>query len=83
MSERKLKMSLRTVQEVLAGRIDPATFDQAHGFDHRNPFLRNLEAGRLIAAVDVQKSENHEDDDWMVFTFGDPDPAVSPFRTPK
>jgi hypothetical protein len=83
MSGRALKISLRTIQELLAGRIDSATFNQAHGFDRGNPFLKNLEEGCLIAKAEVQRSEIQEDDDWIVFTFGNPDPAVSAFRTPK
>lgn len=77
-----LRISLRTIQELLAGRIDLTTFNQAHGFDRGNPFLRNLEDGCLITSIEIQKPRNQQDDDWIVFTFGGPDPAVSPFRTP-
>jgi hypothetical protein len=45
-----------------------------------NPFLRNLEQGSLIVKVDVKKGSPGEDDDWLNFTFGEPDPALSAYR---
>jgi len=82
MSARSLKISLRVVQELLAGKTEMKTFQDTHGFP-TNPFLRNLEQGCLITKIDVEKGAAGEDDDWINFTFGDPDPAVSPYRTPK
>jgi hypothetical protein len=41
-----------------------------------------LREGRLIESVSIQKCEIEADDDWAVFEFGLPDPAVSAFRVP-
>lgn len=82
MTHRSFKVSLRTIQALLGGRTDTKTFDQMHGFQ-KNPFLRNLEEGRLIAKVEIEKGNLAEDDDWLIFTFGEPDPSVSPYRPPK
>ncbi|HYL14613.1 MAG TPA: hypothetical protein VEV41_16335 [Terriglobales bacterium] len=82
MSDRNFKVSLRTIQALLGGRTDAKTFDETHGFPKKNPFLRNLEEGRLIVKVEVEKGILAEDDDWLIFTFGTPDPAVSPYRPP-
>lgn len=84
MTRKTLKISLRAVQEVLAGRRDFASFAEAHQFDQSNPFLRNLEEGRLISGVTVERGDpREEDDDWLVFTFGERDPAISSFHVPR
>lgn len=82
MSTRTLKISLRVVQELLAGQTDMKAFQELHDF-RKNPFLRNLEEGCLITKIEVEKGAAEEDDDWLHFTFGNPDPAVSPYRRPK
>ncbi len=46
-----------------------------------NPFAGYLQEGRMISAVHVEVSANEDDDDdWLVFEFGAPDPAISKFR---
>ncbi len=81
LSDRTFKVSLRTIQELLGGRKDVKSFEDMHGLQ-RNPFLRNLDEGRLIIKVEVEKGTPAEDDDWLIFTFGEPDSAVSPYRPP-
>ena len=61
--------------------IDWTFFPGMHGL-RRNPFLRNLDEGRLITKIEVEKGTPAEDDDWLIFTFGEPDPAMSPYRPP-
>jgi len=82
MSDRSFKVSLRTIQRYLTGGVDCKWFDETHGFE-KNPFLRNLQAGRLITKVEIERGILSEDDDWLVFTFGEPDPSISPFRMPS
>jgi hypothetical protein len=43
-----------------------------------NPFQRAVAEGRMITRVRVDPAVN-ENDDWITFEFGDPDPLVSPF----
>jgi hypothetical protein len=81
LSDRTFKVSLRTIQELLGGRKDVKSFEDMHGLQ-RNPFLRNLDEGRLIIKVEGEKGTPAEDDDWLIFTFGEPDSAVSPYRPP-
>ena len=57
------------------------SFEVMHGL-RRNTFLRNLDEGRLITKIEVEKGTPAEDDDWLIFTFGEPDPAVSRYRPP-
>jgi len=84
MSGRSVKISSRTILEFLAGRLDPQAFIEGHGFDQRNPFQTNLQEGRLITKVQVEGSSvSEEDDDRLIFTFGEPDAAVSAFKLPK
>jgi hypothetical protein len=80
-TDRTFKVSLRTIQELLGGRKDVKSFEDMHGL-RRNPFLRNLDEGRLITKIEVEKGTPAEDDDWLIFTFGEPDPAVGPYRLP-
>jgi hypothetical protein len=80
MSGRLVKISSRAVLDLLAGQIDQREFFSRHGFEERNPFLREMRHGRLITNVRIEKSQVPEnDDEWLVFEFGDVDPAISPF----
>src|SRR5208282_6522234 len=79
MSGYDIKISARALQTLLAGGLDSATFLQAHGLNKTNPFAINLKEGRLISRVVVEKSTD-DDDDWLVFQFGEPDAAVGEFR---
>jgi hypothetical protein len=45
-----------------------------------NPFLNKLANGQLLTDVRIEKDKAEADDDWAVLEFGNPDPAVSPFR---
>lgn len=74
----KLKMSALAVQRLLAGEIDIAEFNRAHGWTDDNPFASALENGRTIRRVNIEKTDRL-DDDWMEFQFGD-DAARQPFK---
>jgi hypothetical protein len=76
----------RAVVELLAGRITPEHFAAVHGWDgpagsgHTNFFEHMLSQGQMVSEATVTRAD--DDDDWITFKFGDPDPAVSPFRPP-
>jgi GrpB-like predicted nucleotidyltransferase (UPF0157 family) len=84
MSDRSVKISLREMTELLAGRL---TVEEVRGRHAGMPggsrefpdqFDRMLVQGRLPVSVQIE-SGRYEDDDWIEFTFGDPDSAISPF----
>ncbi len=81
LSAKHIKISSRTVQELLAGELDHRKFLEQHSDPGgQTPFRRMLAQGRLIKNVRIEKSDDPEDDDdWLVFEFGEPDPAVMPF----
>lgn len=85
MSNRSVKISLREMTEILAGRMTVESIRARHpqrmGESREFPdhFERMLGQGRLPVSASVVPGEP-EDDDWIEFTFGDPDPAISPFR---
>jgi hypothetical protein len=86
MNRDSVKMSARAVQELLAGRMTPETFQKEHAFvpaEGRtwsfNPFELALKNGRLIEDVTIEKAEN-EDDDWITFFFSSRDAAIDSFR---
>jgi len=82
----EIKISGRTLLGLLAGTINQQEYLKDYGFmpnqentlPFRNPFLFNMEKGKLIKEITVEQSQL-EDDDFICFKFGDPDPAVSPF----
>jgi hypothetical protein len=89
MSERKVKISARSLLGLLAGTVSQSDFFKAHGFvesdDTRyaiNAFQRALKSGRLISNVSIEKVGS-ADDEWIIFELGDPDPAVMPFAIPQ
>jgi hypothetical protein len=81
-----VKISARSVLELLAGRITASEINEAHdwlpesgrGSGMLNPFERCLREGRLITRISVDTSED-EADDWLTIEFGESDPAISPF----
>jgi hypothetical protein len=84
MSGRSIRLSARTLLELLAGKMSIDDFNKAYSLDPRtpvNPFLHKLRRGQLITATVFHAQPDRDDDDVMV-EFGEPDPAVSPFRMP-
>lgn len=85
MSNRSVKISLLEMTELLAGRMTVESIRARHpervGESREFPdhFKRMLAQGRLPVSASVVSGEP-EDDDWIEFTFGNPDPAISPFR---
>lgn len=85
---RKIRISSRELMEILAGlrtlEDNGAKNIEASRRMPRQPnfaqtaFLRNLQEGRLPAAISVIKTDEDDDDDWIEFEFCDPDPAISP-----
>lgn len=89
MKSNEIKISSRSLVELLAGTIEQKKFLEDHGFitSERtsvptNFFLNQLAQGRMIEGMEVEKVEN-EDDDWIVFKFGQPDPAISQYTSIK
>lgn len=88
MSGRTLRISAREVMETLAGRRTladggakyPAAIPQDADAPARQMVERQLREGRLPTRIEVIPGGTDEEDDLIEFTFGDPDPAISPFR---
>jgi len=81
-ADNEIKLSARLVLELLAGRkqlhdVDDATSSETSS---SNPFEEKLNEGRLIEKVTVQRFQD-EDADYITFVFGEPDPAVSEFKS--
>jgi len=84
MTGRSLRMSTRTLLELLAGKMPIDDFTKSYSADLRtpiNPFMQRLRNGQLITAISVHPQPD-QDDDEVTIEFGDPDPAVSAFRMP-
>jgi ABC-type Fe3+-hydroxamate transport system substrate-binding protein len=47
-----------------------------------NAFQDAVKRGRLISNVSIETVES-ADDDWIIFEFGERDPAVLPFVVPQ
>jgi hypothetical protein len=82
-SRARIKLSARDLLELLSGVLRQDAFEALPFMARQNPFLNKLRNGQLITAMRIEKDETDSDDDWIVFEFGDPDPAVSPFRVNK
>jgi len=79
-SENQIRMSARDLLELLAGVLRQDAFESLPFMVRSNPFLNKLANGQLITDVRIEKDKTDADDDWAVLEFGNPDPAVSPFR---
>lgn len=86
MKENSVRLSSRAIQRLLAGETTLEQFFMMHGWDHEtgpsNPFSRAIRGGQMIARTNVEPGGDN-DDDWLVFTFGTPDPAISQFVVPE
>jgi hypothetical protein len=90
MSSKRIKISAREVLEVLAGRRTAQDMnswhrwsmstEEPHANTRPNPFERRLQEGRLPSSVSIVKTDENGSDDWIEIEFGEPDPAISPFR---
>lgn len=68
------KISVRALQELIAGRIDQAQF-QRWALGEVNYFERALTQGQTISKIQFEKAGPDEDDDYVVIEFSD-DPAA-------
>jgi len=82
MGGERIKVSSRAVLELLAGTLTYEQFAAAHRWDEGefNMFKEKLASGRLFKSASVESLGENRDDDWLEFAFGQPDPALSPFR---
>ena len=65
-----------------AGDISSDEFFLAYDWKNNlndNIFRRMLRSGQMITGVKIDRTDLR-DDDWIEFSFGPPDPAISPFR---
>lgn len=84
MKGEEIRLPARALVELLAGKIDLNRFREDHHLVSSRPgeasidFARRLSEGRTLESARIERAPD-DDDDWIVFTFGDPDPAISPF----
>lgn len=84
MGDHDIKISARSVLELLAGEITQEKFLELHNFKSgTNPFKSILRDYKLISAASLERGATEQDDDWLKFEFEGPDPAISPFRVPN
>jgi hypothetical protein len=82
-SIRELRMSTRTLLDVLSGRLSQAQLNEwyRHG-KSKGLFEHIADSGSLIESARVERKPD-EDFDEIIFTFGTPDSASSAFRIPN
>jgi hypothetical protein len=83
MTNRSIRMSARTLIELLAGKMRIEDFTQHYSVDHQravNPFLQKLQNGQLISAINFHRLEDSDDE--VTIEFGEPDPILTIFRKP-
>jgi hypothetical protein len=81
MNGQSIKMSSRAVMGLLSGETN------ADDFLRENPhvkksFARALRQGRMLKGVRIESCQQR-DDDWIEFSFSEPDSAISPFPKPR
>lgn len=80
----RIRVSARAVLELLAGAMSYERFAEVHGWNDGqfDTFKSRLASGQLFRSARIEYSGPDEDDDWLEFEFGPPDPAISAFRLP-
>ena len=76
-----VEISARVLMQYLAGQIDRQGFLEALNDDGKilPVFERRLKYGQLLTNITFRR-EADRDDDWVVFHFGEPDPAMAPIK---
>jgi hypothetical protein len=82
MKGNEIKISARTLVELLAGTLDQKRFLEDHGAIVSGFFNRQILNGNTIDSVNLEQCEG-KDDDWIILKFDGPDAAISPFHLPK
>lgn len=82
MTTETIRISARALLQLLAGKVSQEKFFRDHDFPHGNPFEQKLCKGRTIKSIKIEKTAK-DDDDWLIFEFGDTDPAIFKFICPK
>ncbi len=76
-SGHSIKMSCRAIMELLSGRI------KQEDFIRDNPHVKERFAGALSQGCMLKdariEGDPQRDDDWIEFSFSDPDPAIFPY----
>lgn len=85
-----VRIGLRELTEVLAGlrtlQDNGAKPIEAGGSQHQqhnipqSVILNNLKLGRLPVSMDIIKTDENDNDDWVEINFGEVDPAIAPLR---
>ena len=82
MTRNNVRISVRELLDLLAGKLEQKTFVENHGTGNANIFSIFRSHGKMITEARVEHRPD-DDDDWMVLEFSAGDPAVSEFRVPK
>lgn len=83
----EIKISSRSLVLLLAGSPLPKLpFTKTPTIGEFHPgvtkyFEQRIKDGRTIQTIRIERNDD-SDDDWVVITFGDPDPAISPYVVP-
>lgn len=90
MSGNRIKVSAREVLEILSGR---STVEEVNRLSDQiglgdsinvNSLPRLIEyylsRGMLPTSISIIKTDENDNDDWIEFEFGPPDPAITPFQ---
>lgn len=90
MSGSKVRIGLREFTEIFAGlrtlRDNGAKNVEVARSHPQEPnpvqaiVVRNLMEGRLPTSIDIIKTDENDNDDWVEIRFGDIDPAIAPLR---
>lgn len=77
MSGETIRLSSRMIMEVLTGQL---SVDRMSEMQRGNPFQLPFANGRLPTKIELIPGGEDENDDWIEFSFGDCDAAITPFR---
>ena len=86
MKNNEIKISSRMITELLAGILSFEKFDTDHqkmtvegNNEIKNFFLRQFRERKVIETIAVEKCQD-KDDDWIKFSYGDSDAAISEYK---
>jgi hypothetical protein len=79
MSEGKIKISVRLLMDILAGRTSFAELDAKFPSSRPNPFRSPAVLERALASIEIVPGPPDDDDNYVEFNFGPPDAVNGPY----
>lgn len=83
MTSNRIRISVRLLMDILAGRTSFAELNKGLALSRPNPFEDPAVLARALARAEIVRGASQDDDDFIEFVFGPPDAVNGPYRSTR